>query len=185
MAFYKRSTFLIDKNFQIRFCLIVSSLIFLSSLIFPVIFIDFLDEMVLVYPQMAEVVREYRVNIIYIMLPIQFVFLGLVFLLMIFLTHKIAGPMYKLKEHLISIREGEDIRPLSFRQGDYFHDVADEVTQFLESVLEKQQEDFEYLEEVTMYINNLAPAIPEDKRPVMNEISRRLTEIVQRYKKDQ
>ncbi len=184
MAFYKRSTFIIDKDFQIRFCLIVTSLVFLSSLIFPVIFIDFLEEMILAHPELASAVKDYKANLIMIMLPIQLVFIGVVFIFMIFVTHKIAGPMYKLKEHLAGIREGEEARPLTFRQGDYFEDVAEEVSRYIATVRENQETDFEYLEEVTAYIENLSPAIPDDKRPVLKEISRRLNDIVDRYKKN-
>lgn len=93
-----------------------------------------------------------------------------------------AGPLYKLKQHLADIRDGKPITPLSFRDGDYFQDVAEEVTLFLESVLEKQENDFSYIEEVSVYIDNLSTIVPDDKKPVLSEISRRLIEIKSRYK---
>jgi hypothetical protein len=101
----------------------------------------------------------------------------------IFFTHKIAGPLYKLKNHLAAIREGHEITPLTFRKGDYFEDVAEEVTLFLETVVNNQESDFEYVEEVSQYINNLSSVVPDDKKPVLNEISRQLIEIKSRYKK--
>jgi signal transduction histidine kinase len=161
----------------------VTSLVFLSSLIFPIIFIEFLEELILNHPEMTNAVKDYRANLIIIMLPIQLLFIGVVFIFMIFLTHKVAGPMYKLKEHLAGIRDGEAARPLTFRQGDYFMDVAEEISRFIETVKENQETDFEYLEEVTAYIENLSPAIPDDKRPVLKEISRRLSDILERYNK--
>lgn len=90
--------------------------------------------------------------------------------------------MYKLKNHLQNIREGGDFRPLTFRKGDYFPDVAEEVSLFLETIAEREQSDLAYLDEVSIYIDNLNSVIPDDKRPVLNEISRRLTEIKSRYK---
>lgn len=90
--------------------------------------------------------------------------------------------MYKLKSHLAAIRQGEPISPLSFRQGDQFHDVSEEVSLFLESLDQNQESDFKYLDEVSVYIENLSSVIPEDKRPVLNEISRRLIDIQNRYK---
>lgn len=100
----------------------------------------------------------------------------------IFLTHKIAGPLHKLKNHLSKIREGNPITPLTFRNGDHFHDVAEEVSLFLESITLNQETDFGYLDEVAVYIENLVPVVPDDKKPILNEISRRLLDIKSRYK---
>lgn len=89
--------------------------------------------------------------------------------------------MYKLKSHLQQIREGEPIRSLTFRNGDYFHDVAEEVSEFLESVALNQEEDFKFLTEVKVYLDNLSGVIPEDKKPILHEINTKLTEIQERY----
>lgn len=90
--------------------------------------------------------------------------------------------MHKLKMHLSKIRQGEPITPLTFRSGDHFHDVAEEVTLFLETLTYNQENDYMYLEEISTYIENLAPVVPDDKKPVLKEISRRLMEIKSRYK---
>lgn len=90
--------------------------------------------------------------------------------------------MHKLKNHLANIRQGQPITPLTFRNGDHFHDVAEEVSLFLETLSMNQESDLQYLDEVALYIENLTPVVPDDKKPVLNEISRRLTEIRSRYK---
>lgn len=182
LAFHKRSVFLINPRFQIRFSLVVCSLIFLSSLIYPLIFIDFFDELVRVSGQLSEKLSSARLELIFYLFLIQFVFILIVFVVFIFVTHKIAGPMYKLKNHLIDIRHGDPITPINFRNGDHFQDVAEEVTLFLESIAYNQETDFQYIDEVAAYIDNLAPVVPDDKRPVLNEISRRLLDIKGRYK---
>lgn len=89
--------------------------------------------------------------------------------------------MYKLKTHLQRIREGEVITPLTFRSGDYFHDVAEEVSEFLDSVAINQEDDFKFLGEVKIYLDNLSGVIPEDKKPILAEINSKLTEIQSRY----
>ncbi len=187
MALYKRSHFLIDPPFQLKFSLIVSSLIIISSLIYPVIMVDFLDEIIAVNssnPAKSAKIMAARNELIYYLVFVQIIFSALVFILFIFMTHKIAGPLYKLKAHLAGIREGEPISQLNFRYGDHFQDVADEVSLFLETLRINQESDFHYLEEVSLYIENLVPLVPDDKKPVLNEISRRLMDIKFRYKKD-
>jgi len=89
--------------------------------------------------------------------------------------------MHKLKNHLSTIRQGGEMTPLTFRDGDHFHDVAEEVTLFLETIARTQESHHEYLDEVATYIENLAPVVPDDKKPVLKEIARRLTEIKSRY----
>jgi signal transduction histidine kinase len=184
VAFYKRSIFLINPAFQIRFSLIFTALLFISSLIYPLIFVDFMNEVVASHPEVAGTINPAKRDLLIFIIPIQLLFSAFVFIFAIFMTHKIAGPLYKLKNHLVEIKDGGEITPLKFRQGDHFHDVAEEVSSFLEVIAENQQEDFRYLDEVTAYVNNLSGVIPEDKRPVLNEISRRLTEIHSRYKSD-
>lgn len=183
MAFYKRSVFLINPSFQLRFSLLVCSVIVISTLIYPIIIYDFFEMVLANTNSVAPNVVAAQKDLIYYLILIQFVMTFLVFLIFIFLTHKIAGPLYKLKTHLANIREGDPISPLTFRNGDYFHDVAEEVSLFLEMVNYNQESDFKYVEEISQYIENLSPVVPDDKKPLLNEISRRLVDLQNRYKK--
>jgi hypothetical protein len=182
LAFYKRSIFLINPSFQLTFSLIVCSIIFISSLIYPIILLDFFNELGRMFPELAVNVKTAQNDLLLFLAMIQFTFISMVFIVFIFMTHKIAGPMHKLKNHLAAIRQGESISPLVFRHGDHFHDVAEEVTLFLDTIAYNQESDFQYLEEIAQYIDNLSPVVPDDKKPILNEISRRLIEIKSRYK---
>ena len=84
----------------------------------------------------------------------------------------------------MNIREGQEITPLVFRQGDHFQDLAEEVSLFLESISDNYENDFHEVDEISAYIDNISPIIPEDKKPILNEISRRLISIKSRYKRD-
>jgi hypothetical protein len=181
LAFYKRTIFLINPAFQLKFSLIACSFILISTMIYPFIIMDFFNILKTQVPSIEENFANVQNNLIFYMILIQVVIVLLVFVVFIFFTHKIAGPLYKLKQHLEGIREGGPVAPLTFRNGDYFHDVAEEVNLFLEMINQNQQRDFEYNEEIAKYINNLANVLPEDKKPVMSEISRRLMDIKTRY----
>lgn len=182
MAFYKRSIFLVNPTFQLSFSLIVCSIIFISSLIYPIILMDFFTSIGTRFPELAGNMKMAQNDLLIFLATIQFIFIAMVFIMFIFMTHKIAGPMHKLKNHLANIRQGQPITPLTFRNGDHFHDVAEEVSLFLETLSHNQESDFQYLEEVSLYIDNLAPVVPDDKKPILNEISRRLMDIKSRYK---
>lgn len=182
LAFYKRSIFLINPTFQLSFSLIVCSIIFISSLVYPIILMDFFTSIGVRFPELAANMKLAQNDLLIFLATIQFIFISMVFIMFIFMTHKIAGPMHKLKNHLANIRQGQPITPLTFRDGDHFHDVAEEVSLFLETLSFNQESDFQYLDEVALYIDNLAPVVPDDKKPILNEISRRLMDIKSRYK---
>jgi energy-coupling factor transporter transmembrane protein EcfT len=183
LAFHKRSIFLINPKFQLKFCLIVCSVVLISTLIYPVIIYDFFDLLTDKIPDLSNTIVTAKKEMIMYLVIIQIVVLSLVFLIFIFLTHKVAGPLFKLKSHIYSIRSGAPISPVVFRTGDYFQDVAEELNLFLESVSTHYEDDFGYLEEVADYINNLNNVVPDDKKPILNEISRKLLDIKVRYKK--
>lgn len=183
LAFYKRSTFLINPSFQLKFSLIVCSIIAISTVIYPIIIYDFFQLVSASMPKVTENILSAQSELIYYLVLIQIIITILVFIVFIFVTHKVAGPLFKLKNHLSAIREGGPIRPLTFRDGDYFRDVAEEVTLFLETIAENQEQDFQYIEEISVYIENLSTVVPDDKKPVLSEISRRLLAIQSRYKK--
>lgn len=184
LAFYKRSTFLIDPKFQLKFSIVISIMFILGSLIYAFVVYDFISDLGNQYALTKLGVTEAAKSFLIFLIPFQFLLTALVILTSIFLTHKVAGPLYKLKNHLLHIREGDPITPLEFRTGDNFQDVADEVSLFLEWVTANQESDFKYISEVAAYIDNLGMVIPDDKKPVLNEISRRLKEVSSRYKKD-
>ncbi len=183
LAFYKRSVFLIDPSFQLKFSLAVCLLVFLSSLVYPLLLWDFFQEITNSQGPVTDKIINAKNEFLIFLIVIQLLFTGVIFILFIFLTHKIAGPLYKLKKHLAQIREGEPITPLVFRNGDHFSDVADEVSLFLETITTNQEKDFEYLEDVASFIKNLNSIVPDDKRPIINEIEQRLNDIQARYKR--
>jgi hypothetical protein len=47
-------------------------------------------------------------------------------------SHRLAGPVFKTIRYLQNYREGKANQPLSFRDGDFFHELADEVNSVLQ-----------------------------------------------------
>ncbi|MGZ6371291.1 MAG: hypothetical protein ACXWPM_11100 [Bdellovibrionota bacterium] len=41
------------------------------------------------------------------------------------LSHKVAGPLFRLRKEMERVGEGGEIVPLKFRDGDYFEELAD------------------------------------------------------------
>ncbi len=183
LAFYKRTVFLINKPFQLKFSLIVTSIVLITTSVYPFIIYDFFNILTLQKTQIPENIIVAQKEMIFYLMIIQTIIALLVFIFFIFVGHKIAGPIFHLKRHLHSIREGHPISPITFRSGDYFNDLAEEVTLFMDVIVKNQENDFAYINEIADYIENLSSVVPDDKKPVLTEISRRLLEIQNRYKK--
>ncbi len=181
MAIYKRTIFVINPKFQYYFAFVICSLVFIASLIYPFTIYDLYAKVIALQPDRAQELLANRQNLLTLLMILQVAFVGVVFVVCIFLSHKIAGPLHKLKNYLLNIRQGGEITPLYFRKGDNFHDVADEVSLTMEYFNEQRSQDFGYLEEVSSFIANLSLVVPEDKKPILNEIQRRLSEIQSRY----
>jgi len=135
-------------------------------------------------PQNTMKLEESRMSLLILLAVLEVAFVGIVFVLSIFMSHKIAGPLYKLQNYLRDIREGGEIKTLFFREGDHFHEIANDITETMEYFNQQRHDDFEYLNEVSSYIANLALVVPEDKKPVLNEIQSKLSEIQSRFQND-
>lgn len=184
LAYYKRSIFLVNKPFQIKFSLIVTSIIIVSTSIYPLVIYDFLNILTLQKTQIPNNILAAQKEMIFYLVLIQLILSLFIFILFIFISHKIAGPIHKLKMFLSSVREGSPVTTLSFRNDDYFFELAEEVNLFMETIIKNQNKDFEYIGEVSEYIDNLSNIVPDDKKPVLEEISRKLIEIKSRYKEN-
>ena len=49
----------------------------------------------------------------------------------IFLSHQIAGPLYRLTQHLKSHKKNENVPALKFRKGDYFPEIEEAFNEFI------------------------------------------------------
>ncbi len=132
-------------------------------------------------PNVAEDYKTRRTQLFIFLVLLQIGFTGLTFFICIFFSHKIAGPLYKLQKHLGKIRNKETHSKLTFRKGDYFQDLAEEVNMTFDQIEEDYKNDLMYMSEVSSYLNNLSLVVPDDKRVVLNEIINRLDEIQGRF----
>lgn len=182
---YKRKIYLINPSFQLRIALIVCVITLISSIIYPWTIFDligtFTDFLSVRFPQEAKGLDNKKLELIIFLSLWQIGFLGLIFLTCIFITHKIAGPLFKLKKFLKEITQGSEINELYFRKGDYFHDVAQSVNDTFKYLQNKRDEDFVSLSEIKSYISNLSAVLPEDKKVILLEINKKINEIETRY----
>ncbi|MEN9723643.1 MAG: hypothetical protein RJB38_1629 [Pseudomonadota bacterium] len=128
---HKRSKILINPRFQLRFAFFVTSWVLGLSLVFPMILneaFSLITDQAIQDPQGLDVahliaVREKLFQYLYF---IEAIFALVIFLLSIFLSHRVAGPLYKLNLFLQNAAKTGTLQGgLKFRSGDHFTELAD------------------------------------------------------------
>ena len=110
-------------------------LIILSNLAYPIIIYQYIEYLINFINETSTFkdfdLAEERQQVLTMLVTSHVIYAALIGVLCIFFSHKIAGPLYKLKMFLTNIREGSSDREVHFRKGDYFLEIADEVNKTL------------------------------------------------------
>lgn len=128
MTHYKRIQYLSDFSLQIRYLGLIALLlaIFLAASIWIVYatgWSHLVERLSQVYPQ-ARLVEILR--LIYFRLTVGFlILLPLALGLALYFSHKVAGPLVRIKRYLKLMARGEfDLAPLMLRRGDHLKEIA-------------------------------------------------------------
>ncbi len=157
---------------MICFVVFISIALFFHPLINGV-----LENLSIKFPQASAEIEVLKHHAVKLLILWEIAFVLITFITCIVMTHRIAGPVYKMKRYLANMRNGIIDGKLSFRDGDYLHDLANEVNLTVASVQERFQQDSVYLNEASSYLKNLKVSIPDDKKVVIDEIVKKLEEI--------
>src|SRR4051812_42780426 len=136
---YRRSAVLIDKRFQLRFSFFVCSWIFALSFVYPVIIytlFNYCMHLMATDPQGPAFasIEGSRREVITLLVGFQAIFIVITFLISVFVSHRIAGPLYKLKQKFREAKRG-DLRPdLAFRRKDNFQGIAEEYNEMIRGI---------------------------------------------------
>lgn len=178
---HKRRIYLVNPKFQLKFSLYVCLLMFISSIIYPISIYDIMttciNGLTEKFPELSKAYVEKRQALVIVLCLWQLGFTALSFIICIFFSHKIAGPLYKLKKFIINIREDKTQDKLYFRKGDYFPEMADEFNDSISHIRKNYKKANIYLNEVNSYLNKVSENISEDKKIFINEISKKLIEL--------
>ncbi|MBN1871923.1 MAG: methyl-accepting chemotaxis protein [Candidatus Omnitrophica bacterium] len=139
-----RKNYLIDKTFQTQFIFKFCLLIIVASLVTGVLIYYFNRQTTTVaFENLRVVVKstsDFILPIIIQILLIVTVFAGIVTILVtLFTTHKISGPLYRLKNELERIRSGDLTRTVRIRSADQLQIVASELDSVRKNIKESLQ----------------------------------------------
>jgi len=125
---WRRRHYIINKRYQYRMLGRLLAIVFVAT-VFSILMTHYfiLQSIVEVWyrlgrsPTATELIWE-SVKPLFYIVPIVLVMLAI---LVIFVSHRIAGPLVRLKNYMRKVGEGDLSVELQFRKNDEIHDVAD------------------------------------------------------------
>ena len=141
MAAYQRRIILINKPFQIRFAIYVCSWLLVLGLIYPMLVSQIYDaffRFLAVDPNgpMISTLQEAKRSVMFWLMSLQAFFVVITFMLSIFLSHRIAGPIYKLSKSFHEAASGS-LKRITFRKSDHFKELAADFNVFVDVVADQ------------------------------------------------
>jgi sensor histidine kinase YesM len=165
-----RRIYLLNKGFQLRFAFYVCSWLIALSLAYPLIISNLFDYLIQYLaldplgPALATLEKT-REDLLWLLILMQAVMLTITFLISIFMSHKIAGPLYKLRRYFQEVRAGKLDQKLSFRKNDYFQELVPDYNSMMETIRHRIDVRSQGIESAISHIEKaLDSSGPENKR---------------------
>lgn len=164
MGVRQRRIYLIKKAFQLRYALILSVFILLTALIsclavYLAIFPYLSEKLANVYPQarLAMILRSTNVKVLFsafLMIPFAIWF-------SIIISHRIAGPWYRLETILRDMVKGDFSSEIRLRKGDELQSLADSLNDVIKSLRESAEHNIGKADTVSESLTAIEKALQE------------------------
>ncbi|MBC7691174.1 MAG: hypothetical protein H7222_05345 [Methylotenera sp.] len=178
MAPYKRTVLLINKKFQLRFSLFVCSWVFGLSLVYPLLIYslyNFFFRYMAVDPNGPQlaVLEDTRRRMILLLVLLQILFIAITFLMSLFISHRIAGPLHKLGMFFRQARDGK-METLRFRDKDHFKELAEGYNEMISAIQSGQSPKSEASDAAALHIQKALEKLPVGHLDIQHELTQAL-----------
>jgi sensor histidine kinase YesM len=141
MSQFRRRILLINRPFQIRFAIYVCSWLFVLSVIYPMLvsqLYDWFFKYIAADPNgpMIPFLEKSRHDMLFWLALMQVCFMLMTFLMSLFMSHRIAGPLYKLRKTMNELRNGS-LAKVGFRKNDHFQELSQDYNFMVESIADQ------------------------------------------------
>jgi methyl-accepting chemotaxis protein len=181
---YKRRTYIVNRRFQFKYIFIILSVMLItvfsvSFTTFYIVWKNVIDSFFFVPEAARKLSGIYMNTARLLILPGLFLAVCAVVAGLIF-SHRIAGPVYRVKKTAEDIAGGDLSVTVRFRKDDDLHDLADALNGMIGKVREIVKEDNELIEEINRVTLELEAGVPDSGTKKHLE---ELTGIVKRLQK--
>ncbi len=159
---WKRRNYLINKSLQPRYMAMVAVLILIMSALMGWIVYSTmwytLSEMIEEDPMLYARFRDMNIALLGRFLTVVLLGSSLAVILMMFVSHRIAGPLFRLERTIREMGEGRMPGKVNLRKKDEFKQLAEVVNSTLQRLEEKADRDRDVINSVYKMLEEGAPA---------------------------
>jgi len=155
---YKRKYLIIDPAFQIRTTAVICATTAIFFILLDIVIISATKSHLLALSLPPGSFQPFLRNLVIYQIIILLLFICIQFFGLLIFTHKIAGPMVKIKNILRNTLSGKKNTNTTFRDGDFFFDTAELITAVDQKLLERDEE----IKKITKQIDQVFSKLPSD-----------------------
>lgn len=169
-----RKHLLIHPAFQVRFAFQFTLAVLVFSSIFPVFVYTMFESMAqqnffAKHPGALQHLREARYDVTIFFFVVVLVAGLLSFFLALFHSHRIAGPLYKLRMSMVQMQQGVLDRHVKFRAKDNFPELAEGFNSMTDAIFIRRRRDFERIRSVVPKLERLQRNLQGEDHAVITE----------------
>lgn len=173
-----RRQFIINPGFQLKFSLLITLAIMVFNIPTPWFIITLIDIFSETNTKLGNLsLDEAKWQVIIFFVVVEVIFMVIAFLLALFHSHRIAGPLYKLRKAMIALRQGVFNQSVKFRKNDNFKELADEFNLMADALFERRRRDYEYINSVIPKLETVANRVDGENKESINEALNALREL--------
>lgn len=127
---HRRRILLIDREFQLKFSFFVTSWVLVLSVVFPSILYSSIETFLRILsrkvdPTTLQGIQNFQAELVTAIVLFMIVISVTIFLIAMYVSHRVAGPVYKIKTALARWKRGNVEEEIVLRKSDHFKDLAD------------------------------------------------------------
>lgn len=177
-----RRHLLIHPAFQLKFAFLFTATVIAFSLIFPVFVYTMFDNMEThsFFQKNAaamQALREARYDVTIFFIVMVILAIAVAFGLALFHSHRIAGPLYKLRMAMIGMQQGVLDHHIQFRTKDNFPELADGFNAMTDAIFVRRRRDFERVHSVIPKLERLQSTLTGEEQASVTEVLLALQEL--------
>jgi len=195
---WRRRNYLINKDFQFRYMArimfgIIAMALVIAFTVYYTTWAKIMDEFYHV-PQIASQFAPLFSSVNRTLIVILLIFLIISAILSIFVSHTIAGPMYRFEKTFQAIMNGDLTLRIGLRKGDEFKHLAETINEMVNTLRTSLSSDRKLIEEMVVISKRIQEGNYPEKARVpaeltkdlekLGQIVRQLQQEVQRFKLD-
>lgn len=176
---FKRRTVLVKKSLQIKvLALVFLSVLFAFLLIGGELYYTLARTVLLENPSLQDTFSKIH----QVLLVKGLLYLGIIFLISLFISHRMAGPIYRFEQSARALAEGDLTHRVVLRTGDELLELQEEFNRMAQSLQDRVRQERQVLERLAQEMKKARASAPEAVSSSLEKIQADLEQVNRQFK---